>query len=66
MIVVAVAPPVIALAWWYGKFIIALLVVTLLVGPSLFFDIPMFVYYSYRALCHLIGRSPRDKGKESD
>jgi hypothetical protein len=38
LIVLALGPPVIALAWWYGKLIIALLVITLLVSPSLIFD----------------------------
>ncbi len=66
MIVLALGPMVIALAWWYGKLIIALLVITLLVSPSLIFDAVNLSYYSFRALRRLIGGSPREESKESD
>ena len=66
MIVVAIGPPVIALAWWYGRWIIAVLVITLLVSPSLIFDAVNLSYYSFRAVRRLIGGSPREESKESD
>ena len=66
LIVLAIGPPVIALAWWYGKIIIALLVITLLVAPSLIFDAVNLSYYSFRALRRLLGGSPRDESKELD
>jgi hypothetical protein len=66
LIVLAIGPPVIALAWWYGRLIIAVLVITLLVAPSLIFDVVNLSYYSIRAIRRLIDGSPREESKESD
>jgi len=66
MIVLALGPPVLALAWWYGRTIIALLVITLLVAPSLIFDAVNLSDYLFRALRRLMGGSPREESKESD
>ena len=66
MIVLAIGPPVIALAWWYGKLIIALLVITLLVSPSLIFDAVNLSYAAFSLLRRLTRGSPREESKESD
>jgi hypothetical protein len=36
LIVLALGPPLIALAWWYGKMALGLLLLTLLFCPDLF------------------------------
>ncbi len=66
MIVLAVGPAVLALAWWYCKFAIGLFVLALIVCPAVIFDAAMLFCYSFGALCHLFGERSRDKSNESD
>ena len=58
LIVLALGPPLIALAWWYGKLVIGLVVFALIVCPQLVFELAML-------LCHLVGGPPRNNQKDS-
>jgi hypothetical protein len=59
LIVLAIGPPLIALAWWYGKAALGILILALLVSPMLILDLLMAVFVNgFGALCHLIGRLP--------
>jgi hypothetical protein len=55
MIVLALGPPVIALAWWYGRVAIGVFLLAILVCPELIFG--AFVY-TFGALCHLLSGKP--------
>jgi hypothetical protein len=56
VIVLALGPPLIALAWWYGKLAVGLLVFALIVCPQLVFELAM--------LLSVVG-TPRNDHKDS-
>ena len=59
LIVLALGPPAIALAWWYGRVAIGLFLLALLVCPELIFGAVIYTFvYTFGALCHLIGGKP--------
>jgi hypothetical protein len=58
LILLAVGPPLIALAWRYGKLAIGLLVFALIACPQLVVELAML-------LCHLVGGTPRNDHKDS-
>ena len=43
LIALALGPPLIALAWWYGKLNIGLLVFALIVCPQIVFELAMLL-----------------------
>jgi fatty-acid desaturase len=57
MIVLALGPPIIALAWWYGRLAVGVLVLALIVFPEL-------LIYAFAGLYHLFGGKPRDASDE--
>jgi hypothetical protein len=56
LILLAIGPPLIALAWWYGKLAIGLLVFALIVCPQLVFELAMLL---------LVVGTPRNDHKDS-
>ncbi|MDX1948052.1 MAG: hypothetical protein SFU86_21820 [Pirellulaceae bacterium] len=55
LILIAVGPPVIALAWWYGRAVIGVVVLAMIFCPEILFGV---FAYTFGGLCHLIGRLP--------
>ena len=55
LIVLALGPPIIALAWWYGRTAIVLFLLACLVCPELVFAA---FGYGFGGLCHLIAKLP--------
>jgi len=47
MIFVALGPPIIAVAWWYGKAALGILVFALIVCPQLALELAMLLFYSF-------------------
>jgi hypothetical protein len=62
LIALALGPPVLALAWWYGRVAIGELLLVLLTLPALIFFI---LGYTFDVLCHLIGVKPSDDRAEN-
>jgi len=58
LILLAVGPPVIALAWWYGRVAIGVFLLALFFCPELIFGV---FAHTFGALCHWIGGKPRDR-----
>jgi len=56
LIVLALGPPLIAVAWWYGKAALVILVFALIVCPQLVFESVMLLFYT---LCGLAGGHDR-------
>ena len=57
LILMAVGPPIIALAWWYGRLAVGVLILALIVFPEL-------LIYAFGGLYYLIGGKPRDASDE--
>jgi hypothetical protein len=47
MIVLALGPPIIAVAWWYGKAALGILVLALIVCPQLVLELAMLLFYTF-------------------
>jgi hypothetical protein len=50
LIVLALGPPLIAAAWWYGKAAFVILVFALIVCPQLVLESAMLLFYTFGAL----------------
>ena len=57
LIALAIGPPIIALAWWYGRLAVGVLALALLVFPEL-------LVYAFGGLCYLFGGKSRDASDE--
>ena len=55
MVLLTVGPPVIALAWWYGRVVVTVFVLTMIVCPDVLF---LVFGYTFGGLCHWIGKLP--------
>jgi hypothetical protein len=51
----AAGPPLIALTWWYEKTVMGVLVLSAIFCPDLVLGV---AFYTFGALCHLIGGKP--------
>jgi hypothetical protein len=60
MILLAVLPPLIALAWWYWRVAVGMIVLAIFIDPGL----PIVLFgYTFGALCHLAGGKSVDDSR---
>jgi hypothetical protein len=66
LVLMAIGPPVIALAWWYWQATLALLALAFIFEPAIFINaIAVTFIYGFGALCQLIGGNQSDNRRKN-